>query len=169
MGLGTIHIMKRPIWHGEGEGFMVDSPEFDLNKPLLVGKKLLHGNSPVPGKMSPSALCSPWTWTGPSSSPSRALWVPGCAGCYWRAPGGVPENLLAPVRLMIPTTLGRQEPAFLLAPAATREVLWGWSMVVDLAAQGQGLMAQKQDICCWVKSHCGGRGLVSSRGATQKG
>ncbi|XP_041878168.1 uncharacterized protein LOC121661742 isoform X2 [Corvus kubaryi] len=49
MGLGTIHIMKRPIWHGEGEGFMVDSLEFDLNKPLLVGKKLLCGNSPVPG------------------------------------------------------------------------------------------------------------------------
>lgn len=49
MGLGTIHIMKRPIWHGEGEGFMVDSLEFDLNKPILVGQKLLHGNSPVPG------------------------------------------------------------------------------------------------------------------------
>ncbi|XP_064253547.1 coiled-coil domain-containing protein 81-like isoform X2 [Passer domesticus] len=49
MGLGTIHIMKRPIWHGEGEGFMADSPEFDLNNPLLVGKKLVHGKSPVPG------------------------------------------------------------------------------------------------------------------------
>ncbi|XP_058710818.1 coiled-coil domain-containing protein 81 [Poecile atricapillus] len=49
MGLGTIHIMKRPIWHGEGEGFMADSPEFNLSKPFLVGKKLLHGKSPVPG------------------------------------------------------------------------------------------------------------------------
>ncbi|CAN8198566.1 unnamed protein product [Coccothraustes coccothraustes] len=49
MGLGTIHIMKKPIWHGEGEGFMADTPEFELNKPLLVGKNLLHGQSPVPG------------------------------------------------------------------------------------------------------------------------
>ncbi|XP_053853282.1 coiled-coil domain-containing protein 81-like [Vidua macroura] len=49
MGLGTIHIMKRPIWHGEGEGFMADSPGFDLNKLFLVGKKLLHGKSPMPG------------------------------------------------------------------------------------------------------------------------
>ncbi|XP_032935754.1 coiled-coil domain-containing protein 81-like isoform X3 [Catharus ustulatus] len=49
MGLGTIHIMKRPIWHGEGEGFMADSPEFDLNKPFMVGKKRVHGKSPVPG------------------------------------------------------------------------------------------------------------------------
>ncbi|XP_014743857.1 PREDICTED: coiled-coil domain-containing protein 81 [Sturnus vulgaris] len=49
MGLGTIHIMKRPIWHGEGEGFMADSLEFDLNKPFMVGKKRVHGKSPVPG------------------------------------------------------------------------------------------------------------------------
>lgn len=76
MGLGTIHIMKRPIWHGEGEGFMADSPEFDLNKPFMVGKKRVHGKSPVPGKMSPSALCSFQTGMGLSSSPSRAPWVP---------------------------------------------------------------------------------------------
>lgn len=75
MSLGTIHIMKRPIWHGEGEGFMADSLVFDLNKPFLVGKNLLHGKSPVPGKINPSALCSPQTWMGPTSSPSRALWV----------------------------------------------------------------------------------------------
>ncbi|XP_077046302.1 coiled-coil domain-containing protein 81 [Agelaius phoeniceus] len=50
MGLGTIHIMKKPIWYGEGEGFMADTPEFELNKPLpLVGKNLLHGQSLVPG------------------------------------------------------------------------------------------------------------------------
>ncbi|XP_063032777.1 coiled-coil domain-containing protein 81 [Melospiza melodia melodia] len=50
MGLGTIHIMKKPIWHGEGEGFMADTPEFELSKPLpLVGKNLRHGQSPVPG------------------------------------------------------------------------------------------------------------------------
>ncbi|XP_057242557.1 uncharacterized protein LOC130585900 [Malurus melanocephalus] len=49
MGLGTIQIVKRPICRGEGEGLMVESPEFDLNKPFLVGKKFLHGNSPVPG------------------------------------------------------------------------------------------------------------------------
>ncbi|RMB89725.1 hypothetical protein DUI87_33922 [Hirundo rustica rustica] len=48
MSLGTIHIMKRPIWHGEGEGFMVDSLAFVLNKLFLVGKKLLHGKSSVP-------------------------------------------------------------------------------------------------------------------------
>ncbi|XP_056363888.1 coiled-coil domain-containing protein 81-like [Oenanthe melanoleuca] len=49
MGLGTIHIMKRPIWHGEGEGFMADSLEFDLNKPSMVQKKRVPGKSPVPG------------------------------------------------------------------------------------------------------------------------
>nr|XP_030145100.3 coiled-coil domain-containing protein 81-like isoform X2 [Taeniopygia guttata] len=49
MGLGTLHIMKRPIWHGEGEGFMADSLEFNLNKPFLMGEKLLHGKSPVSG------------------------------------------------------------------------------------------------------------------------
>lgn len=72
MGLGTIHIMKKPIWHGEGEGFMADTPEFELNKPLLMGKNLLHGQSPVTGEMNPSALCSLGTWMGPC----RALWVP---------------------------------------------------------------------------------------------
>ncbi|XP_027567595.2 coiled-coil domain-containing protein 81-like [Pipra filicauda] len=48
MGLGTIHIMKKPIWQGKLEGFLVDSPEFDLDKPFLVGNKLPHGNSLAP-------------------------------------------------------------------------------------------------------------------------
>lgn len=39
-------------------------------------------------------------------------------------------------------------------------------MVVELAVQGEGLMAQKQDEC-WLKSHCGGRVLVGSQGATE--
>lgn len=70
VGLGTIHIMKRPIWHGKGEGVMVDSLEFDLSNPILVGKKLLHEKSPVPGKMSPSA---PWTWTGSSRAECQGV------------------------------------------------------------------------------------------------
>lgn len=36
-------------------------------------------------------------------------------------------------------------------------------MVVELAVQGEGLMAQKQDEC-WLKSHCGGSVGVLSRG-----
>lgn len=76
MGLGTIHIMKRPIWHGEGEGFMADSLDFDLNKPFMVGKKHVHGKSPVPGKMSPLP-CAPSRqgWVTPAVPPG-APWVP---------------------------------------------------------------------------------------------
>ncbi|XP_027564403.1 coiled-coil domain-containing protein 81-like, partial [Neopelma chrysocephalum] len=48
MGLGTIHIMKKPVWQGKLEGFLVDSPEFDVDKPFLVGNKLPHGNRLVP-------------------------------------------------------------------------------------------------------------------------